>query len=368
MRMILTRSKIWILILSTLMLLTAIAIAFNYWVFSSQVDIVVEASGRGDTKFRVFYIENDIFPDNPISQDMHFLMSFTDFVEIDSSFSAQFSENVNIDYSYTATKSLIISYMFITDGNLNPTIFEVSHILSADYGRTIGNEINLPMPSINGDRGTYTISFDEYIAIYLDFIDSHTEQIEQHNLIPQNMRGFSAELLVEFTYEIYIPSWGIRDSITQGYSIPLTNEIYSFTPIGTSTFNQSVILVQADPINLPLIVVFAIIFALCAYGFFNEIKKLQADPNERKQEALTILKKYDNEIVSSMIPLLISKYNNIPVEEFKTLLKMSVYLNKHIMCYHDDEMAEFAVILEEYAYYFKIEYTIKSEDLKNIVI
>jgi hypothetical protein len=48
-------------------------------------------------------------------------------------------------------------------------------------------------------------------------------------------------------------------------------------------------------------------------------------------------------------------------ESFDTLLKLSINLNKHIMCFKDDDYVEFAVLVEEFAYYYRIDYNV-SED------
>jgi len=374
-------ARLWMLILFSMVIVVLLAFALNHWVAYSQGDVVIEASGRTDMNFRVHYVENNIFPNNPIPQNLHFLMSFTEYIEVESGFFAKFSEKVAVEYSYIATKRLVIRHMGTGDGNQNPIVFEESTLLSevmTEPGRIITTRctnprcrearcyiISFSIGESNSIGGTYSISLKEYIKAYQNFITAQAYQLETENVIAQNLRGFSAELFIDFTYMITVPAWLIPDgendqaftqSITRGYRLPLSTEVYSFIMTGNPTFERSEITMYAPQITMLGIMIFVLVFALSAYRLFNGIKKLLEDPNKRRQEALTIFKKYANEIIESDTPLPLSRYVRISVKDFESLLKLVIDLNKHIMCYHNDEYVEFAVIVDDYAYYFRIDH------------
>ena len=353
-----------IMILSSIVILATLVLAGNFLVAYMRGDVVVEASGRADVGFRVFYMENDIFPYNPIPQNLHFLMSFTDFIEVDSSFSAGFSDEVEIYYTYSAVKRLIIRYMATVDGHFNPIVFEVVHPLSEARGSIVSNEIRFPSRSSEAG-GTYTIFPKEHIDVYLHFMAEQTRQMEAENVIAQNLRGFSAEMVIDFTYNISVPEWGIRETLTRGYHFTLSTEVYSLMATGIPAFDRSINLtIQRAQITLPVAIALVGALGLSAYGLFTGIKKLQADPNPLRQEAMSILKKYSNEIVVSDAPLPLNRHNLLRVEEFDALLKLAVNLNKHIMCYHNTLQAEFAVIVDMHEYYFRIVYVQVDEDTR----
>jgi len=53
----------------------------------------------------------------------------------------------------------------------------------------------------------------------------------------------------------------------------------------------------------------------------------------------------------------------MPVGDFSDLLRLAINLSKHIMCYHNDTMAEFVVIVEDSAYCYKINYDSADTDI-----
>lgn len=346
--------QLWALIPSILLILVLMVFIISYWV-SSRQNRFVEMSGRVDLDFQVFYLENDIFPDNPVPRNLAFLMSFTDFIEVGSRFSAQFSEETEIHYNYSATKRVVIRYMSTTDGNLNPIVFEASYPLSESEGILTSRSINFPLRGGNGPGGTYTIFPKEHIDYYLEFVAAQALQMEEENIIARGMRGFSSELFIDFTYDIYVPDWDLRESVTLGYRLSLSSEVYSFIVTGDAAFGRvENLAAQPRQLTLPAAIVIVALFALGVYGVFSSIKKLQRDTDENRQEVADILKKYANEIVISKDSPLLSQYTLMRVSDFEELLKLAINLNRHIMCCYNDEQAEFALVIENYAYYYCI--------------
>ena len=354
------------LIFSSLLLVVVIIFALVFLVAHLRDDDVVEVSGRTEVDFRVFYLDNEFFPDGPIPHRLHFLMSFTDYIEVDSRFAIQLDEETEIIYSYYATQNLVIRYMGTMDGISNPVVFEYSVPLSSTHGSVFGDGFSFS--AMNGDwlGGTYTIFPKDYTDFYLDFVYEQRHLMQQENVIAEGLRGFSAELLIDFIYTITLPEWGITEMATEGYRLSLSTEVFTLRTTGnsSSSFNRPIILNDPPPqITLPMIIIFVTAAALSIYGLIRGIGNLYADPNEHRQKALTILKKYSNEIVVSDVEPQLSQYQLMPVGDFSDLLRLAINLSKHIMCYHNDTMAEFVVIVEDSAYCYKINYDSADTDI-----
>jgi len=346
------------MLLFSLPILTASAIiAVAFLIASTRLGRVIEATGRADGRFRVFYVENETFPENPIPHDLHFLMSFTDYIEVDSHFFAQFSEDVTVYYTYVSSKRFVIRYMATVDGNLNPIVFQNEIALGSFQGTSVSDSLHISGQDTNGSWGTYVITPREHIDIYLDFVAAQMQQMHQESIITQNLRGFSAELFVNFEYGVSIPEWGVYETVTQGYRIPLSNEVYFFAYTGTPTFS-SIINLSVPPVQptLLMVVAYAMFLGLGVYLLFAGIKGLKANPNPRNQKALEIREKYANEIVISDAPLSLNGFTLVRVEDFDALLRLAINLNKHIMCFQNDDYTEFAVIVDSYANYYSIDY------------
>jgi len=326
-----------------------------------QTDGIV-VDGRIHSSFRVFYHENDIFPPNPIPNTLHFLQSFTDFIEMDSSLIAQFgNEPVRIYYEYTAIERLVIRYAATGDINMNPIVHEETRTISETYGFT-DTHMLIFMPQNNDTPGgVYQIRPWEHLQRYLDFVDSHSQQMGDGHVAP-NVRGFSAELFVDFTYVIQIPSLNFNHTLTQGYRLPISSEVFNITPsgIGWNNFTDRISTTsQFIPtrIIIPVSILLVLSMALSLFFIIRNLKSLNIDDNKYRQEALEMIEKYGNEIIVSQSTVNSLGYNNmLHVNNVNELVKLAVNLNKHIICYHNDELAQFLVVVDDCAYFYQIDY------------
>jgi len=374
------------IVFSSVVILFAVVVGLFFLIGHLGEDTVSDVSGRVDVGFRVFYLENDVFADNPIPPNLNFLMSFTDYIEVDNRFFVYLSDEVEIHYSYSAVKRMNIRHVESHDADRNPIVFELVTPLSKRYGQVVSNSVSLPgnngssssnnassgsnnsgnansnannnaNGNINGAMWSYAIDPKYYIDIYFDFIAAQLRQMAAENVVALGQRGFSAELFIDFTYNIAVPEWDFSESITRGYRFQLSTEVYSLAVTGMPTFEASVVLgEQSRQLTLPVIIIIAGALAMGVYGLLSGIRLLQAHPDEKVQEAQTILRKYANEIVVSQTPLSLSSYSPVDVADFDSLLRLAINLNKHIMGYHDDEQAAFAVIVDGYVYRYVINY------------
>jgi len=346
----------WGILLFSVILLTLLIVAVSFLFSNFRGDNIVSASGRQHLDFRVFYLDNDIFGENPIPHNLDFLMSYTDYIEIDSGFTANFSEETAIYYSYLAEKRLVFRHMGTADANLNRIVYEEIFTLSEASGEVTANRLYFEAENNGEPGGSYTIFSKEHVVTYLEFLEDQARQMEAANMIAQGFRGFSAELWVDFTYTIYAPEFVLSETLTHGYRFSLSTEVYSFVVTGTPNFEWENNLTTRNDVTLPIAVLFVTLFTASVFGLLYTIKMSKANPNKYRQEADDILKKYAYEIVAYDKPVDLTRYEPMVVQEFGELLKLAINLNKHIMCYRDEVRTEFVVIVDGYACLYMISY------------
>ena len=344
-------APIYITILASFIVISIIIIAISLRP-ATQEENNVSANGRHDLDFRVFYFQNDIFDENPIPRNLNFLMSYTDYIEVESTFSASFSEEVYITYSYSSYKRFVIRHGAGSDANLNPIVFEKVIDLSSIEGSLTGNQINF---EADETRGLYTITPLDHIYTYFEFVADVNRQIAAQGIFPQGPRGFSAELFIEFTYVVSAPQIGFSQTSNRGYRVALTNEIYSAVITGgNQNFQwQTNLTIDEGGINTPLIVLLCIIIILSTSGILYSLKLLNFDDsNTSKSEANIILSKYSKEIV-----IYTSKAEDVKlmyVTDFKDLLKLAIAKDTLICCYKDDTLVQFYIIVDGFASVYEI--------------
>jgi len=347
----------WTVVLFSLIIFVLVITAIVFFI-SDGTDYSFTASGRQHLEFNVFYIDNNIFDENPIPRNRDFLMSHTDRIEVTGNFAAQFSEIVSIYYSYVAEKRLVIRYIGTTAPNRS--VHEVTTILAQESGNIQADYLHIRPGAV------YTVNPREHIQIYLHFVENHAGRLNEEGLIVHGLRGFTADLIVEFTHTIHIPEAGLSETITNGYRIPLTTEVYSIYTIGLPTFELSD--ASTRTLTLPMAVIFSATFIISIFGLLRNIKKKTADNNEFLQTANDIIKKYNQEIVVYDRPIDLSEHKVMAVREFDELIKLAVNLNKHIMCYRDDTHTEFAIIVDEYACLYTIKYGETHPELHDCIV
>ena len=369
---ILNLHKTWRIVLPTLVIITMMIIVIRYLI-NLSTEIIVEATGRIDLDYRVFYIENESFPSNPIPQNLNFLMSFTDFIEIDNQFSARFSEEIEVYYSYRSVKRLIVRYRGSIDGKMHPIVFEIRYPLSYINNNLVSRYLSLPHPEDHASVSTYTIFPERYIEMYLDFLAEQERVMNNEHHMNRSQANFVAELQIEFIYDITIPTWNMNESVIKSYHLLLSTEVYSLVSSGYPTFSQSLDLsIPAQQVTLPIAIFFVVVFAISAYFLFTGIKSFGEDSNEFQREFSKISRKYTNEIIDlndSLLSFFSSQsiqYTCIQLNKFESLLNLAINANEHIMCYHNVERAEFVVVKGEFVYYYEI-YPLKTEFNNNHV-
>jgi len=352
----LQRVTCWLLAgLGGLMALAAIATGLVYMARTTPDSTLIEATGRGDIDFRVFYYNNELFPDNPVPKNLYFLRHFTDFIEIDSSFMLWFNGNrtFDVDFNYTAEKRFEISYLGGQPGH-NPVVFQQNTEISQVSGAVSGNNMSFrPYSGPDWPGGTYTIRLQEYMQVFDNFLEYNEQRLDDN----ANLRGFSAELVIEFSLQLTAWEAGLNETIRRSYRIPIGINVFSLEAMGNAGFTSSTLVVHdADGVSLTMMGGLGFAVIIGGLGLITGIKKLSVRPDQdpSQQEYHAIMKKYGNEIVSSKGLSDLSGFMVTPVESFEELLKLSLNTGKMIVSHNQGDKAVFYVITDNIAFQFEI--------------
>ena len=355
-------SHLLVLVVCGLLLLCVLAAGLFLLVSSLREDVstTFDMSGTNSISFDVHYLQNEMWDDNPIPRDLFFLMSFTDHIEVKNSLQVSLSESSRIYYTCRARVTLDINYAGNVGGLVNPPLLREQHTLYETSGHVDSHYVHIT--GIGADSHDYfRIDPRPYIETYFMFANAQRRQMEREGLMVLGFRGLSAELLIEFDHTVSVPQMEVFRQTTRGYRIPLTNEVYTLhTTGGPESFGESIsVLTMPGGIEPRGSVILLLVLAgvLSSAGVAYSLSKLLSDPNEKRRMAKKLLRKYAAEIVTSDTMYDLTGYKVMPVVDFLELLKLSVNLNRHIMCHHDKNAAHFAVTVDNWAYTLDIEYS-----------
>ena len=333
---------------------TAVLVFAAFYIGTSFEEAeLVEVTGRMQTAFAVYYVENDLFPDNPVPANLHFIRQLTDYIKLTSGFSADFGRVLNVFYVYTARMHFVVQYT----GSGMPVIFEETVVLSEVEGSSSAASLFFSPDNPNTPGGEYTIDLNDFETRFYDFVQQAVELQEAVDEDGAIIRNFGANLGVEFTYNIRVPAIGINETVTNGFNIPLGTSVFTLDVIGPSGFiSSTAISPESPPLQLPLLAAFAAGLLLGGIGLYFGFKFLNDEENEKRKKANDIIKKYNTEIVISKDELDVSGLKLVMVDEFEGILKLSVNLGKHINCYKNHAKAEFTTVVDNFAYCYRIDY------------
>jgi len=305
-------------------------------------DSKLEVSGRHELNHRVFYLENEIFDGGAIPMNHHYLMSFT-FIEVENLLSVNFSQPLDLSYHQTAAVVLTIRHIRTNGGSANPIVHEVRHILSEDSGSTTSESLNL-------SGGVFVIEPKNYIDTYFHFVAEQQAKMLRENVVTERTPQFTADLSVVFTYQLQSDGGEINETMTRGYTIPLTSEVYSFEEIGTVVLNKIISLRVFELPNLFILVLMILWFTAHVSGVCFCLRKLTQDKNELRR----ILARYADEIAITKKPVDLSKQKIISLESFNELLKLAINTGKQIICHQNRQKADFWVLVDGCAYCYNL--------------
>jgi len=345
----------WLVIVSGSALVLAVVLGYIFIRNNAADESVMEASGRNQLRFQVHYLPNPVFPNGP-SSHLHFLRNFTDFIEVENSFSVELSESLHIRYSYTARTNLIVTY----GGTAGSIVFEEETILNEGSGNTQGDRLSIP-------DGSYIIDLDIYMQVFENFLYHHEQFMDASGEGTTGFRNFNAALHIEFIHTIETRPTFMAQTIINGYEIPLGQNVFTLTPFGAPGFTDTVVRVGTmGGVGIIRMILVGGLFLFGVFGLTMSYFRLEKETNTQRKQVNTIIKKYEPEIIKVNAPMHLEKYQRIRVGDFEEILKLAVNLGKHITCYKDNRKASFTVIVDTMAYQYIIYYTrqerVKTDD------
>ena len=352
-RELLKKNKVFIIGVA----LVTLAVILALWFVSSRMQegTSVEATGQNNLRYSIYYIENELFEENPIPQNLSYIKLFTDYIKIESSFNADFGQEFDIAYKYTARQRFSVYY---TGGaGPNSLVYQREDELDKVSGRITAEKLEFIDGSDGKPGGVFLIKPDDYLGMYEEFLQYYDSQMGGESTA--TTRGFTAELTIEFTYSVVAMPIGIQETTTRGLKIPILQDVFTIETYGQQGFN-AVAEVHHDIKGVSPVVVLAWLLALAAGTLMVVVGimryKASIKTNSQRQLVNKIVKSYSGEIIMSASPIDITGLRPVTVEKFDELLKLSINLNKHIMCYKNNKRAEFYTVVDEFVYCFKASY------------
>jgi hypothetical protein len=347
-------------VLLSVIVICAASIIFTTIVLSRQVvsslapasEAEFVASGRNDARFTVHYIENGLFGGGARPARTLYLMSFTDYIVFENSFTAQFKQEAVVSYRYSVTETLTVRPLRSSDRNSGFPVYEEIFTLSEMIGSVIGEHIFFDgSGSANEPGGVFVIDPKKYINLYTQFTEAHQLQMQNQDMT-ERPPGFTANLLVEFSYHIRAEETGVNQTLIRGFNIPLLSEVVEGSETGASAFELSLPPGEPERLGLSTAILWFLWFTAHIAVICYCLRQLTMEKDVYRREVMHILKKYSDEITVLAEPVDLSGYKVISVIQFQELVKLAVNLNKHIFCVLSKENVKFYTIADGYAYCF----------------
>ena len=353
-------------VLCGLFLLGTAGFGLYLWVGYARQDIVHTLNANSNLRFNVHYVDNNIWGSGPVDNSYDFLMSFVDYITVESTGTLSFSETMVVSYSYHVTEQLIIRSGSGADVNALPVVYTQEYLLSEGEGEVTARNLRFGNPDDGMSAGgSFVLDPIRHIETYRQFIHEQTQQMDERNLQVAGGRAFSADMVLTIVVRFSADDTteqGIRfgtQTLTTGYRIPLTNEVFMLHSLGTgiSSVSASHVIGLAGEITTGHILFLASSVVVNVWGIVYVLSLMTRDNNKIRYRTDRLIKKYTNEVLVVPYPHQLSGHPVEPVSNFKDLLKLGVNLNKHITCYRTDDEAHFYVAIDGLVYHYHEDFT-----------
>jgi hypothetical protein len=303
----------------------------------------------------VHYLENNLFESGERPHCLNYLMSFTDFIEIENALSVSYEYEANVEYRYTVIERLVIKHQRGSDRTGNPPVYEETVTLKEVREQKTGRAHSFG--GYDEPGGVFYIDPQKYIDAYRHFVGEQYGQMTSRDMESERTLYFSADLVVEFNCIFICKERRFNQTLTRTVTIPLSMEVYDIEIDGTPSFELADTPIR-DFQRQPLYVVipFVLWMALNIFGITYGARHLMAEKNTTWYEARRILKEYADEIVTAQAAFDLSAYEIVKVGEFKDLLKLAISAGKQVLLYDDNEKMDFFVLVDHHAYLYRIGY------------
>lgn len=323
----------------------------SFVIFLSSISIKSRSSvvynQSSNLSYDVTLKDNDYYNDDNLSENMQYIASLIDYIDVD--FNYYFSASSSFDYTYTY---YIESYVSVTDGD------DTSNVI---YSKT--DKLTEPITVANDNSSSFNISqtvrvnYDEYNDLVKEFKSTYGLSADS-NLV------LSLRLEIKDKQGTVIRSSSASD--TTRITIPLTQQLVSIKLNSEDINNSNNINVYQDfSIRNKFTFVLSIIVLLSALASIVRliifIKKTTRKKNAYENALAKILREYDRVIVNAKkLPIISGEV--IDVKSFNELLDVRDNIEQPIIFYelHKGQKSIFIVKSEVNTY----RYILKLPDLE----
>ena len=295
-------------------------------------DDIVSVRESLDVSYLVFQKDNPYIEAPFLGMGENYLSSYTDYIQLDSSYGCLMSERADVEYSYRADIVLISRYKKNPGAPNNPAIMEKTYTIDTETA------------SIKSDKIDVSRSYDLYLEQYQSELEAFAATID----LP-----VSSEVRVDFIIDLQSRN-GISGTFVRSVTIPVGTEFYNIDLAGDET--------RANDYNVParkISTFTAIVLSLLGAAFFAAglklIERARNNKSPYRQEIDGYLKNYDEMIINTTSPINFRNYETISVGSFKELLNLSKVVNIPIMYIEEKDAATFYVLNGNLAHLFQVE-------------
>jgi len=312
----------------------------------------IHVTEKNTVNYRLHYTDSEHFDLSgyfgPSDERSHFLLGYTDYIEILNSYTADFDKKMSVSYDYKAVKTLVIRYMKANGNAENPVVMTKEYPLDASSGQDMTDQLSFT-------NNLYRVDLRPFQETYLGFVMEESERISV-GIQPEQKLLFSAELQIDFIYTLKNSAYKMDETITRGLIIPISDEVYSISFTGTQAVAYDVPERSINMPALPTALSLSAGFILMGVGLAYGLHALFGSDGSFRAEVNKIIRRYNDDVVLTSSSANLDQCERIAVVKFKELLKISINLSKPITCYQDmqTEEALFFILCDGYVYEYKV--------------
>lgn len=285
----------------------------------------VSYNEKNDIGYKVYLKENKFYEDEFLKENMQYVASLINYIDVDFKSILNIDDVSNIDYNYS-----IKGYLNITDTNNNDKI-----LFSKEYNLVSDTKGNIEQGNSFEILDNVRIDYEKYNKLAQSFKSAYTSNAHATLLL---------ELKVDFITKPNIFENSFADSYTTNIAIPLTTPTID-VKLNTKSGSDSIVKTEINTTNISYVLyVLAImpaIFALVLLvGTIKYIRKEVWTSTPYEAYVKKILREYEAQIVEIDGDYNFDKVDIVDVKTFEELIGIYESVNQPIMYIKDKKENE----------------------------
>lgn len=291
----------------------------------ARVKKEVSYNEKNDIGYKVYLKENKFYEDEFLKENMQYVASLINYIDVDFKSILNIDDVSNIDYNYS-----IKGYLNITDTNNNDKI-----LFSKEYDLVSDTKGNIEQGNSFEILDNVRIDYEKYNKLAQSFKSAYTSNAHATLLL---------ELKVDFITKPNIFENSFADSYTTNIAIPLTTPTID-VKLNTKSGSDSIVKTEINTTNISYVLyVLAImpaIFALVLLvGTIKYIRKEVWTSTPYEAYVKKILREYEAQIVEIDGDYNFDKVDIVDVKTFEELIGIYESVNQPIMYIKDKKENE----------------------------